>query len=234
MTYRERYNEIINYRKENPLPDDVYGENHHVIPRSLHGTNNKENIVRLLPEEHYKCHCLLPYVYLEEGNENGYQKMLHAWIRLSSCPQPTHPNLDFIDKDAEIYGELRRAYAKLRSKTMKGHVPWNKGIKLPTEIVQRMAKGHIGLQSWNKGIKMPDEIKTKISEALKGEKNPFYGKKHSDESLKKMSEGKCGAKNPTFGKRYFCNPERTEHILAYECPEGWIPGMKYTPRKKVS
>ena len=232
MTYRERYNEIIERYKNNPMPKEEYGEVHHINPRSLGGSNRKENLVRLPPEVHYEVHCILPYVYLEEGDKNGYQKMLHAWIRLSSSPQNAHPDLDFVNREAEVYGELRRAYAKLRSENMKGHTPWNKGKTIPEEARRNISKGHIGLTPWNKGEHISEETRRKISESNLGEKNHFYGKKHSDEALKIMSECKTGEKNPAFGRRFYCNPERTEHIFAYECPEGWIQGMKYTPRKK--
>lgn len=49
MKHLEEYNSIIEYRKSNPLPDDVYGENHHIVPRSICPLlkDSKDNIVRL-------------------------------------------------------------------------------------------------------------------------------------------------------------------------------------------
>ena len=39
--------------------DLFIGERHHIIPKSLGGTNKKTNIVKLTPREHYICHLLL-------------------------------------------------------------------------------------------------------------------------------------------------------------------------------
>lgn len=39
--------------------DSVYYENHHIIPRSLGGTDTPENLVLLTSREHYFCHRLL-------------------------------------------------------------------------------------------------------------------------------------------------------------------------------
>jgi hypothetical protein len=37
----------------------VYYEKHHIIPRSLGGSNKKENLVLLTAKEHFICHLLL-------------------------------------------------------------------------------------------------------------------------------------------------------------------------------
>lgn len=37
-----------------------YVEKHHIIPRSLGGTNNQSNLVKLTAREHFICHLLLP------------------------------------------------------------------------------------------------------------------------------------------------------------------------------
>jgi hypothetical protein len=46
--YREDYNPLVGYI-----------ETHHVIPRSLGGTNDKNNLVQLTAKEHFICHHLL-------------------------------------------------------------------------------------------------------------------------------------------------------------------------------
>ena len=50
-------------------PDDgrigglIYSEMHHILPKHSGGDNSKENLVRLLPEEHYIAHMLLWKAY---------------------------------------------------------------------------------------------------------------------------------------------------------------------------
>lgn len=43
--------------------DEVYTENHHIVPRSLGGTNDNNNLVYLLPEEHLFVHKLRWKIY---------------------------------------------------------------------------------------------------------------------------------------------------------------------------
>jgi len=55
--YTILYYKIINNRKSNPF--NGYVEKHHIIPRSLNGSNKKENLVALSAREHFICHRLL-------------------------------------------------------------------------------------------------------------------------------------------------------------------------------
>lgn len=43
--------------------DYIYYENHHIIPRCVGGNDEKENLVLLVPKEHYLVHKLLTYIY---------------------------------------------------------------------------------------------------------------------------------------------------------------------------
>lgn len=55
--YSRCYNRIIERRKNHPL--DGYVEKHHIIPKSLGGSNKKSNLVALSAREHFICHRLL-------------------------------------------------------------------------------------------------------------------------------------------------------------------------------
>lgn len=55
------------------------GENHHIVPKSLGGSNSKSNIVRLSYRAHFICHRLL--VKMHEGEARA--KMALALFRLS-------------------------------------------------------------------------------------------------------------------------------------------------------
>jgi hypothetical protein len=58
MNYARIYDEFIADRRASPAPSN-YSELHHVVPRSLGGSNDKENLIRLTPEDHYFAHLLL-------------------------------------------------------------------------------------------------------------------------------------------------------------------------------
>lgn len=63
MNYRAIYARFIADRKAKECSPDEYFERHHIIPRSLGGSNADNNIVRLSAEDHYFAHCLLAKIY---------------------------------------------------------------------------------------------------------------------------------------------------------------------------
>ena len=58
--YTKIYYNIINNAKSRTLPTNTYTEKHHIIPKSLGGSNDKTNLVKLTAREHFICHLLLP------------------------------------------------------------------------------------------------------------------------------------------------------------------------------
>ena len=63
MDYRKDYDLLMERAKNRELLKDTYTERHHILPRCLGGKNNKNNIVKLLPKEHYIAHLLLFRLY---------------------------------------------------------------------------------------------------------------------------------------------------------------------------
>ena len=69
MDYKKHYDLLIKQaRLKLVTGDPVYLENHHIIPKCIGGTDEPENLVYLLPEEHYIAHLLLVKIY---PNESG-------------------------------------------------------------------------------------------------------------------------------------------------------------------
>jgi hypothetical protein len=68
------YNNIIQQAQFRVLSTDTYTEKHHIIPRSLGGSNAKSNIVCITPREHFVCHLLLTKM----TTGNNLFKMKHA------------------------------------------------------------------------------------------------------------------------------------------------------------
>ena len=219
MNPLEKYNSIIINRQKNPLDSSEYGEVHHIIPRSCGGGNAEWNLVKLTPEEHYRVHELLPFIYTE-GKEHA--KMVQAWRFMSH----TREGLEISDEE---YGILKRVYASLpgpnagkrfteetRRKMSEAHAgqvnwwlhgatPWNKGKTYhssyhPTdEHKRKISESHKGLTPWNKGKHLSEEDRRKKSIANKGHKPWNTGRKHSPETIKKMSEAR---------KRYYENKRK--------------------------
>ena len=78
MNYTKIYNDIINNRKQNLL--DGYTETHHIIPRCLNGSNDKQNLVDLTAREHFICHLLLTKMYPE--GSIPWIKMCNAFMNM--------------------------------------------------------------------------------------------------------------------------------------------------------
>jgi len=66
MNYIKIYEKIIDkadsQNRKKTKEGQIY-ENHHIIPKSVGGLNNKGNLVLLTPKEHYICHKLLVEIY---------------------------------------------------------------------------------------------------------------------------------------------------------------------------
>ncbi|NBU99844.1 MAG: HNH endonuclease [Spirochaetia bacterium] len=77
MNYKKIYDQIIERRKNNPF--DGYSESHHIIPRSLGGTNDKSNLVKLSAREHFICHLLLVKIH---SSGNNHYKMIRAFLMM--------------------------------------------------------------------------------------------------------------------------------------------------------
>jgi len=81
MNYLNLYHTIINRRKATPCRDQ-YTEKHHIIPRSLGGSDDADNLVNLTAREHFICHYLLVKIY-SEGPKHF--KMLRAFLMMLVC-----------------------------------------------------------------------------------------------------------------------------------------------------
>lgn len=106
MNYAKLYNKIVNRRLINNY--EGYTEEHHIIPRSLGGTDDKNNLVKLTAKEHFICHLLLTKIYEKDTLE--YYKMCHAFLMmmLSSKNQQRYFT-------AKKYEYLRTNFAKRMS-----------------------------------------------------------------------------------------------------------------------
>ena len=110
MDYKAIYYKIIENAKketENGKRSLGYYEKHHIQPKSLGGTNDKENLVKLTAREHFVCHWLLVKMYDKGTVERN--KMLCALWRMNHNGSNTH-EIHYINSRA--YEALRIEFAK--------------------------------------------------------------------------------------------------------------------------
>lgn len=115
MNYQRIYASIIlraqceeSERKWNKKNLGAYYEVHHIIPKSLGGTNQQINLAMLTAREHFICHWLLIKMY-PDGSD-AQTKMLFALWRMRSSGD-TQLGKRYVN--ARAYALLRAKYASV-------------------------------------------------------------------------------------------------------------------------
>ncbi len=118
MNYEKIYNQIIENAKtlNRVKGKDMIFENHHILPKSIGGGNNKENLVLLTPKEHYICHRLLVQIY--RGTNNQFKMYYAMWCMINGLGKNRHIT------SSKIYEKLRIEM----SKVVGGNGPDNRKI----------------------------------------------------------------------------------------------------------
>ena len=185
MNYQKIYNNLIN--RATRRISEGYVEKHHIVPRCLGGTDAKENIVSLYPEEHYLAHLLLCKV------NKGNSKLLYAAMNMTSGSMINNGK-----RNNKAYGWLRRQYAE----SMSGNN--NPARRIPN-LQKEAAKKRVGqkrseetkarMSAAQKGRTFTEETKQKMSIAAKN-KPPI-----SLETREKLSAKSKGRVGPWAGKK---------------------------------
>jgi len=185
MNYQTIYNNLID--RALTRVSQGYVEKHHIVPRCLGGTDAKENIVNLYPEEHYLAHLLL--CKLNKRNS----KLLYAAMNMTSGSMINNGK-----RNNKAYGWLRRQYAE----SMSGDN--NPARRIPN-LQKEAAKKRVGqkrseetkarMSAAQKGRTFTEETKQKMSIAAKN-KPPI-----SLETREKLSAKSKGRVGPWAGKK---------------------------------
>ena len=197
-------------------------ERHHIIPRSLGGSNNKDNLIYLTTKEHFLAHLLLTKIHIGKNKA----KMVYAFSKMCQCNPNQKRSINsryyaLCKKLMSLYcsGENNTWLGKTHTEETKqklsirkigsnnpmfGKIPWNKGKpgrKLTDREKEIVSKTH-------KGKIMSEETKKKMSESAKGKpKSEEHRKKLSEvnkgkiiseEHRKKIRDALCGKKQKSF------------------------------------
>jgi hypothetical protein len=189
--YSKRYYRITSNAKQRIA--EGYTETHHIIPQSLGGSNDKENLVDLTAREHFICHWLL--IKMTEGEDRS--KMLYALNGMRA--ENRYQERYHTKITARVYEKYRIEHAENHSKKMKGRKAWNKGLKLEGEDLEqhrertrnrkvdpvKQAEGQRKRIAKVTGQKRSDETKKLMSLASKGKpKGPMSEEQKQIRSMK--------------------------------------------------
>jgi hypothetical protein len=98
MDYRKIYSDLIARAHTRSRLVHEYYEQHHIVPKCVGGTDSKENLVLLTPEEHFVAHQLLVKMYPKEV------KLVYAVLMMTVSSKAT-------SRSNKRYGWLRRRYS---------------------------------------------------------------------------------------------------------------------------
>lgn len=190
MSYKEFIDNILTTRGRFACGDE-YKERHHIIPKCMGGTNDKDNLIDLYAREHFEAHRLLA---LENPNVRG---LTYAWWCM--CNVKGNDKQNRYIPTANEYEEVRKIHSKNVSAMFLGKPKSEKHKK-------KLSENHANFKGENHpryGTHLSEEHKRKLSDFAKtriGDKNPNYGKhtlkghKLSDETKKKISKANKGRK----------------------------------------
>lgn len=126
--YSTIYYKIVDRAKHRILPKETYVERHHIIPKSLGGTDDRENLVVLTGREHLICHLLL--IRITESSDKA--KMVSAAWSMANLENDGQSRTKL---NTRQYSVLREQFSKHHSLRMTNNNPMKMpGIK---EVHQR-------------------------------------------------------------------------------------------------
>lgn len=204
-------------------PHEQYTELHHIIPKSLNGSNDKSNLVRISGRIHFLCHYLLTKMVIKDTPE--YFKMIKAFMKMKQTSQNQQRYFN-----SRLYESKRTAFSKAQSFSQKGNKNSQKGT---VWIHNNLLKESKKIQSsdlsywlsldWTKGRKI--NFITKLSKRVINQNiieleaiELFYKFKHGD----------------YLSVRDFCRTENTKsHVYILRIWKKFIIGLETIQGKNL-
>lgn len=161
-----------------------YTEQHHILPKSLGGSDAKHNLVRLTAREHFVAHLCLALCTVGKAKT----KMILACMWFGKFDQTS----------SYMFSKMREKRAQL----LKGNTI-TLGRKLSEEHKKKISASLVG-NTRTLGFKHTEETKRRVGDAGRGKQRSAatrtkmsawqIGRKLSDETRQKMSEARTGRK----------------------------------------
>jgi hypothetical protein len=195
-----RYQKFIESRKNRIIPENVYTEKHHIIPKSLGGNNFPDNLITLTAREHFIAHLILWKAY-------GEPMTIAFWMMQHRCIKTCKHSCKITSRQYEV---LKKDFSEKISET-------NRSRFCTEETKKKISESHKGEKCYLFGKHLSEETRKKIGEwgknrhpsevTLKKMGKAQKGRVHSEESKRKMSESrkdKYRGKNHPGAKKVIC------------------------------
>lgn len=228
MNYSKIYYKLIESRSQLDRTKK-FGEpfeKHHIIPKSLGGSNNKSNLILLTPKEHFVAHRLL--YKMHTGISKA--KMAYALFRMCSINHRQHRTIS--SKQYEYAKYQLTISCSGKNNPRYGVNPFTD--EKIQEISRRMCGnknpmyGKIPHNKGKRGSKLTEDHKEKISKSLLGRKmsittrnkisEKLSGKPKSREHKQSLSSANLGKKLSIETKQKMSATRKELPVLSYTCP----------------
>ena len=203
MDYKKIHDAIIERARTRTIIG--YKERHHIIPKCMGGTNNKENLVDLSAREHFIIHKLLCEIYPKHhGLLKGYYMM--AMVKQSERK---------IVISMREYEYLKSEYSKRNS----GELNHYYGKKHNTEIRNKMKQnsGRKGIDPWNKGLTKEDPRVKKYASVIRWNTGLTKEDPRIQLQIEKSIKSRTGKKRGPYNIQYitcpYCNKLGTISVI---------------------
>lgn len=170
MDYAKIYNQLIENAKNRDVSEG-YVERHHIVPRSLGGSNKKENLINLTGREHFVAHLLLHKMHLDHiGMAIAILRMRFDGRRVQNSKK-----YEWIRKStSKILSEYQRKHAKEiqnRPEVKEKHRVNSRKMWENPEFRKHMIECNLGSKNPNFGKTMDNDTRNKHARACGG--TPF-------------------------------------------------------------
>jgi hypothetical protein len=199
MDYQKIYDNIIQKaQKEDRVrykiynPKYIYFERHHIIPKCLGGSDEKENLILLKAKEHYICHKLL-----NEIHPKNYKIFLAYKMMACKCDSGNQKRK--YNVSVSEYGRLKQIESELRIEYFKDEENRKKNGEFTKLNFNKKETKLKHIESQRKRWEDPKEREKSSLGQFKRyidnpDSHPMYGHKHTEEARKRMSESHKGKK----------------------------------------
>lgn len=214
MNYTKIYEQLISKRKIEIISEGYY-EKHHIVPKCMGGSDDKNNLINLTAREHIFAHILLMFIY----PDNNKIKYAAKCMTTCSCSKEHKEAINcfstrFLAKLREEAGGSRKGSGN----PMFGRTQKESTKKLISEIntgrkfTPEQSKAH---SEKMKARVITDEWKSNISKGMIGKKHPISKPRLSDEQRKRKSE--IARNNGKIGKKKVIDSKGTIYESISDC-----------------
>lgn len=191
MDYKKHYNLLIETRRNRNIIVGEYYEKHHILPKSMGGNDNVNNLINLTAREHFIAHWLLWRIYQNKEMAFAFHSLIHM-------------GKNQIIKSSRVYEESKIAKRQFIIENNKIYHKGKKLSKKQIDGISKMFKNLIRSESHCENISnsLKNKVKTKehkenLSKSLKN----YDWSNHIDRN-KKISISNSGEKNGRSKKVY--------------------------------